>query len=109
MPLFALALNITWEFIFSFVVRSRLSLQVAINVTWFFFDLVILYTYLRYGRKEFPGTVKRLNRAANSWGADLRGFPTRPSRYATHPYLSVRYSLSSSFWIVWMALSQCPE
>ncbi|MBN1813997.1 MAG: hypothetical protein JXA14_19325 [Anaerolineae bacterium] len=57
MPFFALALNLAWEFIFSFVLGGGLSLQVIINVTWFFFDVVILYAYLRYGRQEFPTTV----------------------------------------------------
>ena len=57
MPFFALALNLSWEFIFSFLFGGPLSLQLVINVIWFFFDLVILYTYFRYGRKEFPKSV----------------------------------------------------
>jgi hypothetical protein len=57
MLFFALALNITWEFIFSFLLGGEFSLQLVINIIWFFFDVVILYTYFRYGRKEFPKTV----------------------------------------------------
>jgi hypothetical protein len=57
MPFFALALNLTWEFIYSFLLGGELSLQLVINIIWFFFDVVILYTYFRYGRKEFPNTV----------------------------------------------------
>jgi hypothetical protein len=57
MPFFALALNITWEFIFSFLFGGELSLQLIINIVWFFFNLVILSTYFRYGRKEFPEAV----------------------------------------------------
>ncbi|AYY13362.1 hypothetical protein EF847_12330 [Actinobacteria bacterium YIM 96077] len=57
MPLTALALNITWEFIFAFLVPGRFGLQVAINVVWFCFDVVILYTYFAFGRKEFPASV----------------------------------------------------
>ena len=57
MPLFALALNITWEFIFSFLFGGRFSPQLVINIIWFSFDVVILYTYFRYGRKEFPKTI----------------------------------------------------
>ena len=57
MPFFALALNITWEFLFSFLFGGELSLQLVINIAWFFFDVVILYTYFRFGREEFPESV----------------------------------------------------
>jgi len=57
MPFFALALNLTWEFIYSFLFGGSVSLQLVINIIWFFFDVVILCTYFRYGRKEFPETV----------------------------------------------------
>lgn len=57
MPFFALALNLSWEFIYSFLRGGPPSLQVLINVTWFFFDVVILYTWLRFGRAEFPKTI----------------------------------------------------
>ena len=57
MPFFALALNLSWEFLFSFIFGGSWSLQKVINVTWFFLDVAILYTYFRYGRKEFPSSV----------------------------------------------------
>ncbi|WP_394845500.1 hypothetical protein LZC95_51770 [Pendulispora brunnea] len=57
MPLPALVLNISWEFIFSFLAPGKFAPQVAINVVWFFLDLVILYTYFKYGRKDFPESV----------------------------------------------------
>jgi len=57
MPFFALALNISWEFIYSFLFGGPLSLQLVINIAWFCFDVVILSTYFRYGRKEFPKAV----------------------------------------------------
>lgn len=57
MPFFALALNLAWEFLYSFVLGGSLSLQLVINILWFIFDLIILYTYFRYGRKEFPESV----------------------------------------------------
>ncbi|WP_394834918.1 hypothetical protein LVJ94_51310 [Pendulispora rubella] len=57
MPLPALALNIAWEFVFSFLAPGTFAPQVAINVIWFFLDLAILYTYFKYGRKEFPKWV----------------------------------------------------
>jgi hypothetical protein len=59
MPFFALALNLGWEFIYSFLLGGPRSLQMVINVTWFFFDVAILYAWLKYGRDEFPKTVDR--------------------------------------------------
>ncbi|WP_394828955.1 hypothetical protein [Pendulispora albinea] len=53
MPLPALALNITWEFTFSFLRPNAIPIQLVSNAVWFFLDLLILYTYLKYGRKEF--------------------------------------------------------
>jgi hypothetical protein len=58
MPLFALAFNITWEFIFGFLVGDGFSLQKVVNSVWFILDAVIVYTYFKYGRKEFPKTVE---------------------------------------------------
>ena len=59
MPLFALAFNITWEFIFGFLVGEGFSLQKVVNSIWFLLDAVIVYTYFKYGRREFPKTVDR--------------------------------------------------
>lgn len=54
MPFFALAFNITWEFIYAFLIYQGLPLQRLVNVVWFLLDLGILYTYFRFGRQEFP-------------------------------------------------------
>ncbi len=59
MPLFALAFNIAWEFIFGFLVGEGFSLQKVVNSVWFILDAVIVYTYFKYGRKEFPKTVEK--------------------------------------------------
>lgn len=55
MPFWALALNIGWEGVHSVIglQKEGVSLQVVINIIWFIFDIGILYTYFRYGRKEF--------------------------------------------------------
>jgi hypothetical protein len=55
MPLFALSLNLAWEFFFSFFFRDKdlVTVQTLINIIWCGFDLVIAYTYFRYGRKDF--------------------------------------------------------
>lgn len=54
MPFFALAFNIAWEFIYAFVIYQGFALQRAVNIVWFLLDVGVLYTYLRYGRDEFP-------------------------------------------------------
>lgn len=63
MPAFALFFNISWEFIFSFVMPFiqpiESSVQLAISIIWFLLDVTILYTYLLYGRKYFPKSVDK--------------------------------------------------
>lgn len=54
MPLFALAFNIAWEFIFAFVTGFHVSVQKIVNVVWFLLDAIIVYTYFKFGRKDFP-------------------------------------------------------
>jgi len=62
MPFWALAFNIAWEFIFSFVlIPATLGLQGAINSIWFALAVVILFTYILYGKKEWSqGISKKL-------------------------------------------------
>lgn len=52
MPFAALCANISWEAIFSFI-NPHDSPQVFINYVWFALDVVIVYQFLRYGKKEF--------------------------------------------------------
>jgi hypothetical protein len=59
MPLFALALNISWEFIFGFLVGDGFSIQRIVNLTWFALDAIIVVTYFGFGRREFPSTVRQ--------------------------------------------------
>lgn len=60
MPFWALAFNISWEFIFSFMLVSDASgLQGIINKVWFAFDVVILITYIKYGKKEWPQQLSK--------------------------------------------------
>jgi hypothetical protein len=54
-PFYALALNLAWELLHAYLgLRATIDLQTIINVVWFLFDVGILYTYFRYGRKYFP-------------------------------------------------------
>ncbi|WP_330296975.1 transmembrane-type terpene cyclase [Streptomyces sp. NBC_00503] len=61
MPVAALALNFAWETTYAFYEfhNSGVTAQGVVNVVWAVADLVIVYTYLRYGRAESPGFVTR--------------------------------------------------
>ena len=56
MPFVALALNFSWEALHSYIgLKNNLfSIQTWITLIWLLLDIVIVYTYLRYGRKHFP-------------------------------------------------------
>jgi hypothetical protein len=54
-PFYALALNFAWELLHTvFGFQADVSVQTIINAVWFAFDVGILYTYFKYGRKYFP-------------------------------------------------------
>lgn len=60
MPFWALAFNISWEFIFSFIFvsdRPDHKLQHFVNEVWLVFDVIILVTYFLYGKKDWPEKV----------------------------------------------------
>src|ERR1044072_5098778 len=59
-PFYALALNLAWELLHTyFGLRTTIDLQTIINAVWFLFDVGILYTYFRYGKKYFPARLAR--------------------------------------------------
>lgn len=52
-PLFALSLNLAWEFTFSFIYPpGDLLFAKIIFLTWLLLDLIILYTFFKYGYKS---------------------------------------------------------
>ncbi len=57
MPLFALSLNLAWESIHSIYgfANGDFSVQTYVNAVWCLVDIVIMYTYFRYGKEEFDG------------------------------------------------------
>lgn len=60
MPVVALALNIAWECTYAVQALSTgVSVQGVINVVWAVADVVIVVTYLRFGRSELPSSVTR--------------------------------------------------
>jgi len=62
-PFWALALNLAWELLNAVIefLESGLVTQVWISSIWLLFDLGILYTFLRFGRREFA------ERLPSSW------------------------------------------
>ncbi|MCX5198533.1 hypothetical protein OOK31_32395 [Streptomyces sp. NBC_00249] len=60
MPVAALALNFAWEATYAvYELRSGLSPQGVVNVVWAGADVLIIWTYLRFGRAELPEFVTR--------------------------------------------------
>ncbi len=60
MPFWALALNITWELVHALSDASEIGFdkQIVINIVWAVFDVFILYTFFRFGKKYFPKNIK---------------------------------------------------
>ncbi len=59
MPIAALCANISWEFIFSFVL-PQMWRQRVIDIAWLGLDVIIWSQALRFGPKEFPHMPKRV-------------------------------------------------
>lgn len=62
MPLIALGLNISWEFLYSFIFPSDNKIQLVINIVWFLFDVVIIVQKFMYGRDEYDVNLKGLGK-----------------------------------------------
>jgi len=61
MPIWALGLNIAWEFLHT-VLNLRgefFSIQTVVNGVWFFLDLFILLSYFRFGYQFFPKNIQK--------------------------------------------------
>ncbi|GAA4053215.1 hypothetical protein GCM10023063_47000 [Arthrobacter methylotrophus] len=59
-PAAALGLNIAWESIYAIhSLSTRISVQGIINIAWALADVVIVCTFLRFGRRELPGFITR--------------------------------------------------
>ena len=53
MPLLALCANISWEFVFSFLLPHSPP-QLYINYLWFALDVIIVFQFFKYYNNEFP-------------------------------------------------------
>jgi len=57
-PFYALALNFAWELLYTYYgFQSTVSMQAVVNAVWLVFDIGILITYFKFGRKYFPARV----------------------------------------------------
>lgn len=68
MPLFALGLNFAWEATYSFSdiflfahgpLKGLNAVQAYVNASWAILDIFILFTFFKYGKKEFPKSINR--------------------------------------------------
>ncbi|MGG7465766.1 MULTISPECIES: hypothetical protein [unclassified Plantibacter] len=60
MPVAALGLNIAWEW--TYAVHDLVydpQIQAYVNLVWALADVVILFTFFRFGRREFPKLVSK--------------------------------------------------
>jgi len=57
-PLVAVCLNISWEFVFSFIYPAAAAIDRYVNYAWFGFDVIILYQVFKYGPREFRDLSK---------------------------------------------------
>ena len=67
MPFLALTLNIAWEgvYVFSYIFLNAPTalpgivspVQSVVCILWFILDIIILYTYFKFGKKEWPKSI----------------------------------------------------
>ena len=74
-PFYALALNLAWEALYTYhgFRINGVDAQNIFNAAWLTFDIGILYTYFRFGRKYFGGRL--FNPPADASGPDKTGPP----------------------------------
>ena len=63
MPLFALTLNLAWEWIYGidglFVSKSFIPAQSVANIAWAVCDIFVLATWLKFGKQYMPERAKK--------------------------------------------------
>lgn len=59
-PLYALGLNIAWETIYTVHdLVFDISVQAFVNLAWMCLDAVIVYTYFKFGKRDYPENAKK--------------------------------------------------
>jgi hypothetical protein len=57
-PFYALALNFSWELLYTYYgFQTTIGAQAIVNAVWLVCDIGILVTYFKFGRKYFPARV----------------------------------------------------
>src|SRR5262249_17979645 len=51
-PMLAVCLNFSWEFVFSIIIRPESKLRLTLTLLWLAIDTVILYQLVRWGKAE---------------------------------------------------------
>ncbi len=63
MPLFALTLNLAWEWIYGIdgllISKSFMPVQSIANIIWAVFDIFVMMTWVKYGKQYLPERVKK--------------------------------------------------
>ena len=57
MPFVSLALNVSWEFLFSTLFKDGNIVHQVVNSVWFCLDVLVLFTYFRFGIRDWPRRV----------------------------------------------------
>lgn len=74
-PVAALALNLSWEAIYAVHgLTSRFQAQTVINIVWGLADLMVVVTFLRFGRREFPRRLTPVTFSAGAAGLFAMAF-----------------------------------
>src|SRR5687767_2768195 len=79
-PFYALALNFAWELLYTYhgFRINGVDAQNIFSASWLTFDIGILYTYFRFGRRYVRAF--RDHPPANAGGSDKTGPPAIPTR-----------------------------
>jgi hypothetical protein len=58
-PMLAVCLNFSWEFVFSIIIRPNSKLRLTLTLLWLAIDSVILYQLLRWGAADQLPAIQR--------------------------------------------------
>ena len=89
-PFYALALNFAWELLYTVLGfrTNGVTVQNVFNAIWFAFDVGILYTYFKFGRKYFEddALIHRLTWMVliNTSSGGAFSDSSQPLAYSTH-------------------------
>jgi hypothetical protein len=108
MPAVALALNFSWECVFTaHALQEALGLQTVVNIVWTVLDAAILVTFLRFGRTEQPRPIAGALRLLTSL-RDGRDIEAQPVSRVAAVYSAFLINVFMSFAFLAMAATRPP-